>query len=48
MRRRLFTAGIVVALLLLAALGAAISTVRHIRSLVANPSSIALERSTAR
>ncbi len=47
MRRRLFIAALVLATLGLAGLGAAISLVRSVRSLVATTPSLALERSTA-
>jgi hypothetical protein len=47
MTRYLLIAGIVFATLLLAALGASISLVRSIRSLVATTPSLGFERSTA-
>jgi hypothetical protein len=46
MQRYAFLAGLVLATLLLAALGASISLVRSIRSFIATPS-LAFERSTA-
>jgi hypothetical protein len=46
MRRALFIAGLVVGLLLLAAVGAAISFTRSIRSHISFAPSLAIERST--
>lgn len=47
MRRGVFVAGLVLAVLLFATVGLAISLVRSIRSLLARTPSLALERSTA-
>lgn len=47
MRRGLFVAGLVLATLLLAGLGASISLVRSIRSRITTTPSFAFERSTA-
>ena len=47
MRRSLLIAGLVLAVLLFAVVGAAISLVRSIHSLIATTPSLVLERSTA-
>jgi hypothetical protein len=48
MRRSFLIAGVVVAVVLFAAIGASISLLRSIRSLISTTPSLALERSTAR